>query len=246
MHALPIRFLDARDVRAAGGLDVVAAMADLRAALALWRAGDADMPPEVSVPLGHGSPARAYALAARLGGAIGLAGVKWTAHRPQREDGAPPIVSVTVVTDALTGLPVGIVESAQLTATRTAAASALALLHGASAPVRKVTILGAGVQAAAHLRMLATVFPGLQEVTLWNRSTGRAQALIADVPTPWAVAAGNHIAAGHCRCRRRDHVHGRERADPRQGCSATGPNDPPDWLPRSDLRLDRRSRHRSR
>ena len=187
MHALPIRFLDARDVRAAGGLDVVAAMADLRAALALWRAGDADMPPEVSVPLGHGSPARAYALAARLGGAIGLAGVKWTAHRPQREDGAPPIVSVTVVTDTLTGLPVGIVESAQLTATRTAAASALALLHGASAPVRKVTILGAGVQAAAHLRMLATVFPGLQEVTLWNRSTGRAQALIADVPTPWPL-----------------------------------------------------------
>ena len=124
----------------------------------------------------------------RVSGATSASpGVKWTAHRPRLDDGASPIVSVTLVTDAATGLPVGIVESAQLTATRTAAASALALLHGASAPIRQVAVLGAGVQAAAHLTMLATVFPELQRVTLWNRSPGRAKALIDSTATPWPV-----------------------------------------------------------
>ncbi len=193
MHALPLRFLNAQAVREAGGLDVLAAMADVRDALALWRAGDAEMPAEVSVALGDGVQSRAYALAARLGGAVGLAGVKWTAHRPALADGAPPIVSLTAVTDAATGLPVGIVESAQLTATRTAAVSALALQHGASGPVRRVAVLGAGVQAAAHLRMLAAVFPGLERVMVWNRTPHRVPALLAAVEVPWPAMAADRI-----------------------------------------------------
>ncbi len=187
MHSLPFRFLNARDVREAGGLDIVAAMDDVRAALALWRAGEADMPAETSVPLGNAPQARVYALLARLGGAVGLAGVKWTAHRPHLDDGAPPIVSVTMVNDAATGLPVGMVESAQLTAVRTAAVSALMLQHGASAPVRRVALLGAGVQATAHLRMLAALFPGLAQVRVWNRTPDRARAMISAPPPPWPV-----------------------------------------------------------
>ena len=192
MHPLPLRFLSRRDVRDAGGLDVAAAMADVRGALALWRAGDAEMPAEISVPLA--APGRAYALPARLGGATGLVGVKWTAHRPPLDDGAPPIVSVTLVNDAATGLPVGIVESAQLTAVRTAAVSALALQLGASAPLRRVTLLGAGVQAAAHLRMLAAVLPGLEEVTVWNRTPGRVPAMLDAVAAPWPVMAASDLA----------------------------------------------------
>ena len=128
------------------------------------------MPAETSVALGGSAQARAYALPARLGD--GDAGVKWTAHRAGG-DGWPAIVSLTTVSDAATGLPIGLVESASLTATRTAAVSGLALQHGASAPVRRVALLGAGVQAAAHLRMLAALFPGLDEVTCWNRTPER-------------------------------------------------------------------------
>ena len=192
MHPLPIRFLSGHDVRAAGGLDIAAAMDDVRAALTLWRNGDAAMPAETSVPLGATPQALAFALTARLGGSLGLAGVKWTAHRPLLDDGSPSIASITIVNDAATGLPLGMLESAQLTATRTAAVSALVLQLGASAPVRRVTLLGAGVQAAAHLRMLATVFPGLAQVRVGNRTADRAQAMITATAAPWRLdrAAG--------------------------------------------------------
>jgi ornithine cyclodeaminase len=190
----PFLFVADADMRAAGGLDIPAAMADLRMALALWRDGMAEMPAENSVTLGEASLARAYALPARLGGNVQWAGVKWTAHRPALGDGAPAVVSVTMVNDAMTGLPIGIVESALLTATRTAAVSALVLQHAASASLRRVTVLGAGVQAATHLRMLAALFPDLHAVTLWNRTPSRARALAACQEYPWPVSVSEGLA----------------------------------------------------
>ncbi len=191
---IPVRFVGDADMRAAGGLDIPAAIADLRTALALWREGSAEMPPEHSVTLGEGSLARAYALPARLGGPCQWAGVKWTAHRPALDDGLPAVMSVTMVNDAMTGLPIGIVESALLTATRTAAVSALVLQHAASASLRRVTLLGAGVQAATHMRMLAALFPDLHAVTLWNRTADRARALAAGQDYPWPVHVAEDLA----------------------------------------------------
>ena len=187
----PLRFLSAADVAATGGLDMVAALADIRAAVALWRAGAAEMPAETSVVLGGTAQSRAYALPARLGES---AGVKWTAHRAGG-DGLPAIVSLTLVSDATTGLPVGLVESASLTAVRTAAVSALALTHAASVPVRRVTLLGAGAQAAAHLRMLAAMIPGLEAVCCWNRTPDRLRAMLALQALPWPVMTADALDA---------------------------------------------------
>ncbi len=179
MSAAPLLWVDGRDVLAAGGADIPAAIADIRAALAALRDGDAEMPAETSVRLGGAqeTQSRAYALAARVGG---HAGVKWTAHRP---DGA---VSLTIVNDAVTGWPLGVVESALLTATRTAAVSGLVLQ---ARPPRRVVLLGAGVQARAHLRMLEKMFPGLDRVTVWNRTASRADAMVSGTPTPFPCVA---------------------------------------------------------
>ena len=192
---IPFRFVSDADMRAAGGLDIPAAVADVRMALTLWRDGMAEMPAETSVTLGQASLARAYALPARLGGTSQWAGAKWTAHRPSLGDGSPAVLSVTLVNDAMTGLPIGIVESALLTATRTAAVSALVLQHAATASLRRVSLLGAGVQAAAHLRMLAAVFPDLQGVTIWNRTADRTRALVAGKAHPWPVHLSDSLAA---------------------------------------------------
>jgi ornithine cyclodeaminase len=83
MAEIAVRFLGRDEVLAAGGGDMRAAIDDVRTALALLRAGDADMPAETSVRLGAAgaSQARAYALPARLGGEVATAGLKWTAHR---------------------------------------------------------------------------------------------------------------------------------------------------------------------
>jgi ornithine cyclodeaminase len=75
---------------------------------------------------------------------------------------------MTIANDAATGRPVGIVESALLTAMRTAAVSALVLDHAASTALRRVALLGVGVQARTHLRMLAELFPQLEKLTVWT------------------------------------------------------------------------------
>jgi len=199
MTEVAVRFLGREDVLAAGGGDLRAAIDDVRAALALLRAGDAEMPAETSVRLGPSgiSQARAYALPARLGGELAAAGLKWTAHRPPADDGAPAILSMTIINDAISGQPVGIVESALLTAMRTAAVSALVLDRAASTALRRVALLGAGVQARTHLRMLAELFPQLASVKVWNRTRAHAERMVAAAGphAPWALTVAPDIAA---------------------------------------------------
>lgn len=194
MKDAPFRYLSRHDVIAAGGGAPDAAVNDVVAVLGLLRAGDAVMPVESSLPLDGSAQARVYALPARVGGAYGAAGLKWTAHRAPAADGAPQILSLTMVNDGATGRPLGIVESALLTATRTAAVSALALRTAAPGPLRRVTLLGAGAQARGHLRMLAALFPGLEAVTLWNRTPTALDRLLA-IATPWPIHAEPDLRA---------------------------------------------------
>jgi ornithine cyclodeaminase len=192
----PLLFLSRADVIATGGADIVAAMGDVAAALASVRSGTAEMPPETSVRLGDAGTgqARAYALSARTETA---AGVKWTAHRPSARDGAPSTLSMTLVNDALTGQPRGLVESGLLTAVRTAAVSALVLRRAAPCTLRSVTLLGAGSQARTHLRMLAAVLPGLESVTVWNRTSSGGDAMVAEARphAPWPLHCVPDLAA---------------------------------------------------
>ncbi|WP_439496605.1 hypothetical protein [Bosea sp. (in: a-proteobacteria)] len=193
--SLPV--LDRAAVIAAGGADFLLALADMRDAFALLRAGEAEMPAETSVALGAPEvPGRAYALPASLGGRFQAAGVKWTAHRPALDDGLPMIASSTIVNDRRTGLPLGIAESALLTAIRTAAVSALALEVLMPVPLRSAAVLGAGFHARTHLEMLAALHPGLERVVIWNRTRAKADALAArNWPFPVAVAASPEEAA---------------------------------------------------
>ncbi len=193
------RLVRRSDVAVLGGGNVSHAIADITEVLRLLRRGEASMPAETSVALSGPEAARAYALPASVGGSYGVAGVKWTAHRPPNSDRGPKIVAVTMVNDLKTGWPIGIVESALLTATRTAAVTALALRTMAPAPLRRIAVLGAGAQARAHLGMLAAMFTGLDEVVIWNRSPDRAARLGATkagwVRWPVRVAATPDQAA---------------------------------------------------
>jgi ornithine cyclodeaminase len=183
--ALHVRSLSRDEVRAAGGEDIAAAVADVRTVLGLLRDGRAEMPAETSLPLDmRAVDARVYALPAGLGAPYDTVGVKWTAHRAS-DAGDPRIVSLTLINDRRTGLPLGLVESASLTATRTAAVSAVALQTGAPVTPKRAALLGAGAQARAHLAMLAARFPDLAELRVWNRTSARLDAMLArDLPWP--------------------------------------------------------------
>ncbi|MDI6440543.1 ornithine cyclodeaminase family protein [Cronobacter dublinensis] len=185
-----MRFLSGPQVASLGGLDPHAALRDVTDTVRLIAAGDAVMPAETHVPLDT-PPGKVYALPARVGGRFNATGVKWTAHRPQPLDGLPMALTVTLINRADSGLPAGLVESGGLTAVRTAAVSALALRHAAPRPVKRVLLLGAGVQARAHLAMLSAQFPSLEALGLWNRTAERLDALNA-AALPFACERYRH------------------------------------------------------
>ena len=191
-----LRYLNAADVNSLGGMDPLLARADVIDVLAQLRAQSASMPAETSVPLDGGG--RAYALPARTSGKFAAAGVKWTAHRPDPSDGLPHALTLTLISDAQLGVPRGLVESAGLTAVRTAAVSGLALQHAAPRPIgagSRIAVLGAGLQAKAHLAMLASCHPDIAVLGLWNRTTERVDTLLQ-----------NHVLPNACQIERYEQV----------------------------------------
>ena len=76
--------------------------------------------------------------------------------------------------DTQTGTPVALIDGAEITRIRTAAASALAARALSRSDSRSHGILGAGVQAASHLEALACVRP-IEHVVVWARDHDKAR-----------------------------------------------------------------------
>jgi len=83
---------------------------------------------------------------------------------------------MVAIFDPASGAPVAILHAGEITAIRTAAASAVATDALARPDARRMAVLGYGEQAAAHIEAIAEV-RALERVTLWGRSAGRARAL---------------------------------------------------------------------
>jgi ornithine cyclodeaminase len=192
-----VRFLSRHDVIACGALDMHAALADVEAALRLQNAGETIMPPEAVLrwhakadgQAGQPDETGAYALPAYLGGAAPVAGVKWTAHRSPHGAMAgqyPAVMGLIVLTDPRSGRPFAVVESALIGAVRTAATTGVALRHLRRTDAAAATLIGAGLQAEMHLRMLAAVLPRARRVILANRTRDHAERLVRDLAgLPW-------------------------------------------------------------
>ena len=71
--------------------------------------------------------------------------------------GLPSIQGVIVLFDGANGAPLAIMDSAEITALRTAAATAVAAKHLARASAAVVTVFGCGIQGRRHLLALARV-----------------------------------------------------------------------------------------
>jgi alanine dehydrogenase len=91
-----------------------------------------------------------------------VAALKWVAGYPQnKERGLPYITGLIVVNDADTGLPLAVMDGAEITAARTAAASGVCVRRWAPDGWRETAILGCGEQGRFHAGMLAELNPGL-------------------------------------------------------------------------------------
>lgn len=94
------------------------------------------------------------------------------------------------------GVPVALLEGSELTAIRTAAASALATRALAHPEARRLAMIGCGQQARHHVGALLTVRP-IDHVVVWGRSRTRAEAFVSslEVPPGVVVEVADSVAA---------------------------------------------------
>jgi ornithine cyclodeaminase len=100
---------------------------------------------------------------------------------------------LVILFDPETGAPVCVVHAGEITAIRTAAASAAATDVLARRDARRLAILGYGEQAGTHARAIGKVRE-LESIVVWGRSRERAQAFAeqmqAEIGVP-VVSAGS-------------------------------------------------------
>lgn len=193
MSAPPLRYLSAADVRAA--MPPVQERLELARRTLVALVADAELPPKMGL---HPRQVESHtaAMPALLRGAAStgeddLLGVKWvTAFADNRTLGIPAIHATVILSDPVTGVPLAILDGGPITAERTAAVSGVALREwwpDVDGPA-SVALLGAGVQGASHLDVLAHVAPG-SALTIVDRNADRAEELAAR-----ARATGQFVA----------------------------------------------------
>jgi ornithine cyclodeaminase/alanine dehydrogenase-like protein (mu-crystallin family) len=124
--------------------------------------GAIEMPPKIGVHPRADAFLHAMPAYLRQTDAVTLKWVSGFPDNPAR--GLPFISGVIVVNDADTGLPVAILDAAEITAARTAAASGVCIRAWAPEGWRRAAILGCGEQGRYHARMLRHLRPDAELV----------------------------------------------------------------------------------
>jgi ornithine cyclodeaminase/alanine dehydrogenase-like protein (mu-crystallin family) len=116
-----------------------------------------------------------------------VAALKWVAGYPtNKERGLPYITGLIVLNDPETGLPVAIMDGAEITAARTAAASGVCIRRFAPDGWSRAAVLGAGEQGRFHAEVLRQLNP---EVSIrgWDPHSERIASLgdgVEEAPGP--------------------------------------------------------------
>jgi ornithine cyclodeaminase/alanine dehydrogenase-like protein (mu-crystallin family) len=99
---------------------------------------------------------------------------------------------LVILFDPENGEPVCVLHAGEITAIRTAAASAVATDALAREDAHRMAILGYGEQATTHARAISKVRK-LESITIWGRSPERARALAEQLQAELAVRASSAL-----------------------------------------------------
>jgi ornithine cyclodeaminase/alanine dehydrogenase len=89
-----------------------------------------------------------------------VAALKWVSGYPANKGlGLPYIAGLLVLNDAATGLPLAVMDAAEITAVRTAAASGACVRRWAPAGWSRAAVLGFGEQGRFHVEVLRALNP---------------------------------------------------------------------------------------
>jgi len=188
--ARPLIVLDAAAVR--DGLSAETLLPVIREAMIALSAGRVRQNLRSFIGLGEG---RTFAIMPAAFGDEGLFGAKLVSVFADGA-GRKAHEGVVVLFDGRTGRPVCIADAGEVTAIRTAAASAVATDTLARPDASVLAILGLGRQATEHALALARV-RSLTEIRVWGRDIGHTRTFAAEVTTtalPVVAAASPRIA----------------------------------------------------
>lgn len=171
------RLFTASDVRRL--LDPDACIAAVEAAFQAYADGSAIAPGVLGT---HVSGGGFHVKTAGLGGEHPRYAAKINANFPgnSARHGLPTIQGVLALCDATDGRLLALMDSGELTALRTAAATAVAARHLARRDSSTIAIIGCGLQGRHQLRALRRVLP-LRRVLASDRNPGTASAYAAEI-----------------------------------------------------------------
>jgi len=152
--------------------------------------GEAEVPDRaqhrIRIP-GHADGTLLLMPAWRVGGVLGIKIV--TVFPGNLTKNLPSVAASYLLLDATTGQTLGLLDGAELTVRRTAAASALASKYLSRADATTLLMVGTGKLAPHLIRAHATVRP-LKRVLIWGRRVESARQLAAGfVNEPYSVTA---------------------------------------------------------
>jgi thiomorpholine-carboxylate dehydrogenase len=156
----------------------------IRQALMDYSAGLVDQPARTILRAGNAEGAKNgwFAVMPVVAGEV-MAVKTVTFYPGNAESGLPTHMAMIELLSRSTGEPLAVMDGRLITEMRTACVSAVAFaalapLHFA-APPTTLGILGAGVQAHAHIQALSHVWPQLAEIRIWSRTQANAERLAA-------------------------------------------------------------------
>lgn len=166
-----------RDAVASLGLGPAELIPAVETAFAAYAAGRNKVGPKFAMPLGTG-----YFFQAMMGALASpdLAGMKWFGVVPENPSrGLPNVVSLIVLNDLGTGVPVAVMDGNWATGVRTAAMTAAAAKRLAPPDAETIAFIGCGTQARSHAVFLRHILPGLQRAVLLGRGAASRDAFAA-------------------------------------------------------------------
>jgi alanine dehydrogenase len=132
------------------------------------------LPPGVLETLTESGGFHVKAAGLRLkGGSYYAAKVNGNFAQNKDKFGLPTVQGVVVLCDAANGRPLALMDSIEITALRTGAATAVAAKHLARSDSKVATVCGCGTQGRIQLRSLAQVF-GLERVYACDQAPSQA------------------------------------------------------------------------
>lgn len=194
---MALRILDATQV--AKLLPMIECIDVMAEAMQATSRGAVTIPQRMAMPLADGSGALYLMPGSTLQPPV--YGAKLISLHPRNASQSRPVIQGFVVLfEHDTGVPAALIEGAQLTLLRTAAASALATRTLARSDAGSHGIFGTGPQAAVHARAIAAVRK-IGRVVIWARNHDKAQALAAELRAELdseVVASPDPAVAGAC------------------------------------------------